>query len=278
MKKLILMTAVFFLMAVNAMVFISAAESSDNVINNPAVTTILLEQPVIVMGENCSPTGEAPSEKEITIQVPKSDRYTVFARASRGSISQIQTNEAYFLVINTNKGPISKDDAGEEEFSIRIDNMGIFRLSQGEQKITVKSAAKCPPSISENSVAIDAFYLLPTSGSDNDDDEDDEDDNDDDNDNDNGKNGGSDHKKIIKSLIDCNDNSITYPEKEYQCKLERGYTAPIRNIYQNEESNTVSSNLNDKSQFNLQKLLIPLAILIAFIIILIIIVLIFKYS
>ncbi len=160
-KNNLLILTGMILTAFLALMQLSTAEHNPHdIINNLDAIKILLQEPITIAGENCDPTNNLKSSAETMIEIPETREYEIYARASRGSIQQIQLDESYFLQVNERNGPISNDDAADT-FSIRNDYLGKFNLDKGQQTIKVKHAMQCPPSNSLNDIAIDVFYLLP---------------------------------------------------------------------------------------------------------------------
>jgi uncharacterized repeat protein (TIGR01451 family) len=118
-------------------------------------------EPMWVVGDGCwTPLGVLTYRNQdfTNINVPAGN-YAVKGIARRGNPGQSQTNESYFLEINSVKGATSTDDIDPDAQSLRLDVLGNFDFNGGGDTVYMNTAAKCPPDTHANSVEVEKLCL-----------------------------------------------------------------------------------------------------------------------
>ena len=101
-----------------------------------------------VQGNGCG----TPTQDSTSINVATPGRYNLKGLVERGSSSQCQTNEDFFLEVNGETGPETEDDADPCAITERIDDLGSFNFNSGDNVVIMHTAAQCPPDTTANSV------------------------------------------------------------------------------------------------------------------------------
>jgi len=105
-----------------------------------------------VTGVNCHQDGQV-TDSEI-IDVPVEGRHNVYGVVHRGNPGQCQTNEDFYLEVNSEFGPETEDDLDPCAQTIREDYLGEFYFDPGENEVIMHTASICPPDVHPNSVDI----------------------------------------------------------------------------------------------------------------------------
>ncbi|MFC1648819.1 PA14 domain-containing protein [Nanoarchaeota archaeon] len=86
-------------------------------------------------------------------------RHLVRGLVIRGWPGQCQTNEDFYLEINSETGPETSDDADPCAESERLETLGEFNFNQGSNEIIMHTAAQCPPDDMPNSVDLEMLCI-----------------------------------------------------------------------------------------------------------------------
>jgi cysteine-rich repeat protein len=111
-----------------------------------------------VVGENCHPSNHTIDST--LINVPLGARYSVEGEVWRGNPGQCQTNEDFYLEVNSELGPETSDDADPCAISVRLDFLGEFNFTSGLNNIKMHTASTCPPDTHANSVDLKKLCLF----------------------------------------------------------------------------------------------------------------------
>lgn len=110
-----------------------------------------------VVGEDCHWSNKISDTENINI--PQADNYYVTGIVERGNPGQCQTKEEFTLEMNGQTGPVAQDDADPCIITTREQYVGTFDLDAGNQPVNMRTAAKCPPDETPNSVKVTALCL-----------------------------------------------------------------------------------------------------------------------
>ena len=110
-----------------------------------------------VCGDGCHST--CPPQDTESINVPVGGAYSVIGQVWRGHPGQCQTNEDFYLEINTDTGLETEDDADPCAITVRLDDLGDFTFNSGANNIIMHTASTCPPDTHANSVSLKKLCL-----------------------------------------------------------------------------------------------------------------------
>jgi len=144
-KSLLLISATLFLLLIG---FVQATECAD--------ADYVFEETMWVVGDGCHNSNRISDSMFVDVE---EGRYYVEGLISRGNVGQCQTNEDFFLEINSDFGPDTEDDLDACAISTRMEYLGIFDFTQDSNEIIIHTAAQCPPDTYANSVDLTKICL-----------------------------------------------------------------------------------------------------------------------
>tara|TARA_Y100000310_G_scaffold284177_1_gene306792 strand:- start:3108 stop:4049 length:942 start_codon:yes stop_codon:yes gene_type:complete len=98
-------------------------------------------------------------EDSTLVSIPKEGTHTILGVSERGSPDSCQEKEEFFLEINGETGIISEDDTNACAITTREEFLGEFPFTQGENEITMHTAASCPPEPLKSSNSVDLTQI-----------------------------------------------------------------------------------------------------------------------